>query len=398
VLGIALAIATLISALALDGGASRGLEQPHAVTRNLRAFAALFLWVRLLRVFLVFPRYGPYVLMIFTMSDDVMKFLIVFAANVLAFSAAFFALYEPAPADRTLHWLDMSTSEVCTEQMHSYLKTILFLFENSLSGGDLEFFYCIRNSESNGSGWILALLFHIIAVILLLNMLIAMMAKSFDNVSESSVPNYLFLKAQLVYSTQAMADVPPVLYALSLPYWICTTAWNVPCLGELKISRAISSRRWRGRKPEKRGGRMQRKSIIDRPDATAAMLTRKLSSQDKSLRELAEMIARYVKDHDDDISPEEHWRSAMSKRLSGRIAQLEDRQHEQVERLQTQLTEIAERSHRQESMLIALSKCHGLSLDATPGSTPQSQLDREDSTVSEPESSMMWPARLWRMF
>ena len=56
------------------------------------------------------------------------------------------------------------------------------------------------------------------AGLLLLNMLIAMMAKSFDNVGESRALNYNFLKAQMVVAAAKQPPAPPPFYVLSLVY------------------------------------------------------------------------------------------------------------------------------------------------------------------------------------
>lgn len=179
---ILMTIGALVSALYLDRDVAQTLEQPSQTTRNLRAFAALLLWLRMVRVLLIFPWSGPYVLMIFTMLQDVFKFVGVLFAFVLAFAAAFFALYEPAPQDRVLHWkvvredVRPDGDDTCTDHLYSYLSAVLFLLETSVTGG--EFFECMRNSSEYVSGWVLALLFYAIGSLLLLNMLIAMSART----------------------------------------------------------------------------------------------------------------------------------------------------------------------------------------------------------------------------
>ena len=92
----------------------------------------------------------------------------------------------------------------------------MYLLESSLTGGD--FFECVRNSISPTGGWILVFVVYTIMSLLMLNMLIAQMAKTFDSVKEASEMNYLFLFAQTVCSVAEQPPVPPPLYALTIPY------------------------------------------------------------------------------------------------------------------------------------------------------------------------------------
>ena len=54
----------------------------------------------------------------------------------------------------------------------------------------------------------------VLMCLLLLNMLIAMMAKTFDHVWESSETNFQFLFTQMVFSAKAQPTAPPPLYLL----------------------------------------------------------------------------------------------------------------------------------------------------------------------------------------
>jgi len=93
---------------------------------------------------------------------------------------------------------------------------VLFLFEHALNGE--EFFECARHSKYPVTTWLIALAYIIIAGLLLLNMLIAMMAKSYDNGAEVKALNYNFLKAQLVVMAAKQPPAPPPFYLLSIPF------------------------------------------------------------------------------------------------------------------------------------------------------------------------------------
>ena len=170
---------TALAAAATDAGdvAADGAPSPH--TRTLRMLAAFFLWARLTRVLLVLPSFGPYVLMVFTMINDVLKFLALLAMVILAFAAALFSLSEQGPSIRQqdVQWPPFLDSEAaCFELGQTFPGAILYLLEHALAGN--EFFECVRQSTHPGPGWVLALTFYTIAGLLLLNMLIAMSARA----------------------------------------------------------------------------------------------------------------------------------------------------------------------------------------------------------------------------
>ena len=53
------------------------------------------------------------------------------------------------------------------------------------------------------------------------------MAKTFDNISEASATNYLFLFAQRTLALQNEPPTPPPLNALGLPYHTCRALWRL---------------------------------------------------------------------------------------------------------------------------------------------------------------------------
>ena len=79
---------------------------------------------------------------------------------------------------------------------HTDLLTVFYLFETSITGG--EWFDCARQSTMPISGFVLLALYYILTALLLLNMLIAIMAKSFDKVWDHSSAKYIFLFSQKV--------------------------------------------------------------------------------------------------------------------------------------------------------------------------------------------------------
>ena len=186
--------------------------------RTLRAVAVIFLWLRMLRVLLMHSTYGPFVLMIIEMITDVRKYMVILLLVVLAWASAFYCMYEHSPLYRvaeTRGWPMLGAAPTCIDMMHTYPTALVYLLENSLTGGD--FFECIRDSSNPVGGWLLAATFYATAVLLLLNMLIAMMAKTFENIAEASAVNFNLLLAQVCDRPRSAASPRPPMTFHDLP-------------------------------------------------------------------------------------------------------------------------------------------------------------------------------------
>ena len=144
-------------------------------------------------------------------------------STLLAFAAAFLVLFEPATlssgynaswsgAEWPLTMRNFSiASDDCSVHFVGILPTLQYLVENALTGG--EFFACGAGSDLSGWFWVLSMLFYAVSGLLMLNMLIAMMAKTFENIADSAAVNYQLVLAQ---STCSLNDQPPATAPLNL--------------------------------------------------------------------------------------------------------------------------------------------------------------------------------------
>ena len=177
-------------------------------THGLRSIAVLLLWMRAPRLFLLSTRRGPLVLMLFRMFTDVISFLVLQASILLAFAAAFVVLFE-RPTPDAWPW-GVTTDlydERCEERFGSYVLAIRYLAEAALTSEP--FLECGRGTHDPTTAYLLAILFYVVSGLLLLNMLIAMMAKTFDNVWEASEVNHQFLFARQFVNQLSRAPEPP---------------------------------------------------------------------------------------------------------------------------------------------------------------------------------------------
>ena len=185
------AMALIFSFAALIASLSSIDDSGDATAMSLRAVAVFLLWLRLIRVLLISPRFGPYVLMLFRMLfGDLVSFLVLLASLIFPFTASWTVLLEPEPAllaqqfgdDQNWRWTlshaaHLETAGSCADELGGLdvRTTLQLLIEGALTGND--FFECARDStRSPLAAWAISLVFVTLTSVLLLNMLIAMCA------------------------------------------------------------------------------------------------------------------------------------------------------------------------------------------------------------------------------
>ena len=183
------------------------------------------------------------------------------------------------------------------------------------------------------------------------------MAKTFDNVSEASVTNYLFLFAQRTLALQNEPPTPPPLNALGLPANAMFQLWGwlqkkeqtegaenheksraETTAGEMTEKKidaadratetATSGIKAAAEEASRNSARSSRDSNAEDAGAVAAQLlekeeaTAKLGSeaQVKTLTEriasLAHAITEYIINHQDDAAQEDRWRTTMKRDMN----------------------------------------------------------------------------------
>ena len=140
-----------------------------ATATSLRAVAVFLLWLRVIRVLLISPKFGPFVMMFFRMLfGDVLYFMVLLGFLLVAFAASWTVLLEPQSSHSITG---------CADELGGvdYGTTLLRLLEGALTGND--FFECARNSTNSPvAAWVISAVYVALTAVLLLNMLIAMCA------------------------------------------------------------------------------------------------------------------------------------------------------------------------------------------------------------------------------
>ena len=183
------AMALIFSFAALVAFVSAG-DSEDATATSLRVVAVFLLWLRVIRVLLVSPQFGPFVLMFFRMlCNDVIYFLVLLLFLLVAFAASWTVLLEPPPRlveqqfgdEQTWRWTLSPVAHLknagCADELGGVdiLSTLLRLLEGALTGNDQ--FECARESTTSPlAQWAFSFMYVMLTTVLLLNMLIAMCA------------------------------------------------------------------------------------------------------------------------------------------------------------------------------------------------------------------------------
>ena len=111
------------------------------------------------------------------------------------------------------------------------------------------------------------------------------MAKTFDNISEASATNYLFLFAQRTLGLQKELPTPPPLNALGLPCIAICLLWDF----------------------------LHKKDETTEPGDTTSKVTAAAFDFAKKIAPLVEKVTEYIQDHQDDAAQEDRWRTTMKR-------------------------------------------------------------------------------------
>lgn len=310
--GTTSALANATAVLVVDPAAlDPAAFEAGPVARALLAFALLGMWLRLANVLQLFATTGPFVLMVFKMVRDVAVWIILYVFVLLGFAAAFVSLFSgPEPAGFDM----LAADDGCIrpdDDLATFGRAVQLLWEGGLTGE--AYFECVRSSSAPGAASALMYLFQIFVGLLMVNMLIAMMAKTFDNVAEAQEVNFMFLFAQTVAEWRKQSRSPPTVILLSLPW---RALYALLC----------------------RLCRLHERVAIDDTDETYVLGGGWEEAHPKD--ELGETVAEYISGHADDVPAEDRWRTLFARKLTVHFEELRRQGEEANEKLDDRIDDI----------------------------------------------------------
>ena len=147
------------------------------------------------------------------------------------------------------------------------------------------------------------------------------MAKTFDNISEASATNYLFLFSQRTLALQNEPPTPPPLNALGLPCKGMYLLWEWV---QKQQQKASSEQNGDEHKP-----RASEMAVDGQGKDTKDTFAEKITP-------LAEKITEYINDHQDDAAQEDRWRTTMKRETMKRFRE----QHEAISKQHKAIAEV----------------------------------------------------------
>jgi len=180
------------------------------------SFAVLLQGLRVSRLFSLHERYGPLLLCCDYMFHDMLEWLVVATFPLLGFAGAIKVLYgEKYVPEGTAEFVCGISPDL---DLNSVADTINHLIEMMLLNDG--YFGCFRNSSQSVVGPLYSYLFILVTGIMLVNMLIAMMSKTFSDVTDNVAKYFLFSKTRVLCNWQSFPAVPPPFNVFSFPYYL----------------------------------------------------------------------------------------------------------------------------------------------------------------------------------
>ena len=234
-----------------------------------QALLALLSSLRIMELLFLFPQTGPLLLMAIRMLQDLIQFLVLFSFVVVSFGCAFFVLLNAAgvrvPADPRLPALQPHRRLMAGTAADGLAASSSALYDGGEGGGDddddeLSVLAVVRilvqgtlKGESDfvletvraesPVAWGLMFLFGVVVVLLLLNLLIARFAKTFDMVYENVEHNFKVAFARVVMDGYNKELLPPplnLLRALVLLVYSCLGRNSLVLGASHRLARDVS--------------------------------------------------------------------------------------------------------------------------------------------------------------
>mmetsp|Transcript_12215 Transcript_12215/g.36423 ORF Transcript_12215/g.36423 Transcript_12215/m.36423 type:complete len:1389 (-) Transcript_12215:2224-6390(-) len=211
------------------------LSAHYANVRLIQAvlgIASTVLCQRVLRITYLFSNLGPLMRMVWLMGKDVAELSLFGFCFCVSVAAGFHVMFKGAPVLHEAWGGDSNAEEECAITIVGTLDDadfgpkLLALIEIFL-GGEGPAMPCLRATAQGGWAWILQLDYTVLNVVLLLNMLIAMMSKTFDVVYEARSLNFLVTRTQIIHFSRESALAPPPLNLLGLPSHALVVLWRL---------------------------------------------------------------------------------------------------------------------------------------------------------------------------
>jgi len=292
-----------------------GTPWSQAALLPAQAVAALLAWLRLLQVLFIFPRYGPLLIMAIRMLEDLTQFLALAVFVMVSFGAAFYVLFSGAVT-------------LLGDQDHelSFGYVIMRLLEGAMDGepdrimgigqsedreGIMGMVHAISFQSVSTFAWFMMAVFGMVVVLLLLNMLIARFAKTFDLVHEDLAGTFKVAFARVAIKGSGLQAIPAPFnlvrgLVLLLYTLIAIARARLQGVQGIQADESFTSLE-----------EILHEGSVTLPEVgpKVVMFLRKATSPEAKLYPQA--VEEWVKLHQYDFSRDERWRTGVAKQIGG---------------------------------------------------------------------------------
>lgn len=226
----------------------------------------VLLWVRMLYIFVIHPTLGPLQRVIFRLTADIRNFVVLLAVFWFSFTSAFYYLLHD--------W---------SEDFADWTDSLLTTLVGMLGQFDFEDLFRIPNKFTRGFAQLAYCLFLSLGLIVLLNLLIAMMTKTYASVKDDSARSFLFEFAKLTHEYDKRPHyLPPPLAAL-------VYLWVLPLFAMIRVC-CIQSRTARKESKDDQFVALELQPLEEDLQAMKEEVIVRLSAEDMASDDLVELV------------------------------------------------------------------------------------------------------------
>ena len=202
---------------------------------NVFAFVFLGLIVQLFEFLSMHEMFGPWIVIIYALILDVLKFLVVLFIVIGAFTLHMVVIYKPAYDKKQVDFPDGLVSELnVVGDINTVFRDLFFACFGLSSIPSYELTAVQRNlnpAETGTMAVVVFALYQIVAIIILVNLLIAMMGNTYAIIDERSETEWKFGRARIIWNMTKTTSVPiPVnIVATSLVFFRVLHLTNFFC-------------------------------------------------------------------------------------------------------------------------------------------------------------------------
>ena len=179
---------------------------------NILAFVFLALIVQLFEFLSMHEVFGPWIVIIYALILDVLKFLIVLFIVIGAFTLHMVVIYKPAYDKKKVDFPEGLVSELnVVKDIETIFRDLFFACFGLSSIPNHQLTAVERNLNPGETGTIAVVVFalyQIVAIIVLVNLLIAMMGNTYTIIDERSETEWKFGRARIIWNMTKTTSVP----------------------------------------------------------------------------------------------------------------------------------------------------------------------------------------------